>query len=73
MCMFYIIVNIETLLNGWNKVVTSHGLLHSQVNKQANMMFLMDGGRECLIMDVGLHAHGFLNKRPVTVLLACIF
>lgn len=39
--MFYIIVNIETPLNGWNvyKVVTTHGLLQRQVNKQANKMF----------------------------------
>lgn len=37
--MFYIIVNTETPLNGWNKVVTTHGLLQRQVNKQANMMF----------------------------------
>lgn len=73
MCMFYIIVNIETPLNGWNvyKVVTSRGLLERQVNKQANKI-LMDGD-ECLIMDVRLQAHGFLDKRTVTVLLACIF
>lgn len=49
MCMFYIIVNIETQLNGWNvyEVVAAR----RQVNKQANKMFLMDVG-ECLIMDV---------------------
>ncbi len=74
MCMFYIIVNIETQLNGWNvyEVVTTHRLLHRQVNKHANKMFLMDGG-ECLIMDARLLAHGFLDKRTVTVSLGCIF
>lgn len=62
MCMFYIIVNIETPLNGWNvyKVVTTCTLLQRQVNKQANKI-LMDGG-ECLIMDVKLQAHGFSDK-----------
>lgn len=41
MCMFYIIVNTETPLNGWNvyEVVTTRGLLQRQVNKQANNMF----------------------------------
>lgn len=39
--MFYIIVNIETPLNGWNVygVVTTRVLLHRQINKQANKMF----------------------------------
>lgn len=73
MCMFYSNMNIEIPLNGWNNVVTSHRCLHRLVNKQANMMFLMDGGGECLIMDVRLHAHVFLNKRSLTVLLARIF
>jgi len=52
MCMFYIIVNIETPLNGWNvyEVVTSPGLLRRQVNKLANNV-LMDGAA-CLIMDL---------------------
>lgn len=75
MCMFYIIVNIETQLNGSNVYtdVTTGGLLHRQVNKQANKMFLMDGGGECLIMDARLHAHGFLDKGTLTVLLAFTF
>lgn len=42
-----------------------------KVNKQANSI-LMDGA-ECLIMDARLHAHDFLDKRTVTVLLACTF
>ena len=60
--MFYIFVNTEAPLNGWNVyyLVTS-----KQTSKQD---VLMDAG-VCLIMD----AHGFLDISAVTVLLALIF
>lgn len=63
--MFYIIVNIETRLNGWNvyKVATTRGLLHRQVNKQANEI-LMDGG-ECLIMDARITCACFSRQKAL--------
>lgn len=75
MCMFYIIVNIETSVNGWNvnMLVTTDGLLQRRVNKQASKQDVLMDGSECMIMGGSLPAHDFLDKRIVTVLLACVF
>ena len=44
----------------------------TETSKQTSKQdVLMDG--ECLIMDLRLPVHAFLDKRTVTVLLACVF
>lgn len=73
MGMFYIIVNIETPLKDWNVYVLATARTSTETSKQTSKQdVLMDAG-ECLTMDSRLTEHTFLDKRTVTVLLACAF
>lgn len=58
MCMFYIIVNTKAPLNGQDRDLVVTGKQTSKPD---------------VLMDVGQHAHGFLDKTALTVLLSCRF